>query len=226
MKFAATGRTLTITEAETLVAGTINDYTAEFTFDESWDGWTIRAVFRNISSHVSKEVLLDESRICTIPWETLSVGQLKVGIYGTKGDITRPTMWADRQYVNAGTKPAEPTRDPSPDLVEQIIEKIRNEVDFGGSGSGGKTARISYVTLTVDGWQGNESPYSQVVEIEGATENSKVDLTPSVEQLAIFYDKDLTFVTENDNGTITVYAIGQKPQNEYTIQVTLTEVIR
>ena len=62
------------------------------------------------------------------------------------------------------------------------------------------------------------------MEIEGVTENSQVDLTPDVQQLAIFYNKDLTFVTENEEGVVTVYAIGQKPTNDYTIQVTITEV--
>lgn len=85
-------------------------------------------------------------------------------------------------------------------------------------------AKIGYVTLLADAWEGTESKYSQVVTVEGATANSQVDLTPSVEQLAIFYEKDLTFVTENVGGVVTVYAIGQKPQNDYTIQVTITEV--
>ena len=86
------------------------------------------------------------------------------------------------------------------------------------------SARIGEVTLTANGWIGNASPYSQVVNIEGVTVNSQVDLTPSVQQLSIFYEKDLAFVTENENGVVTVYAIGQKPQNNYTIQVTITEV--
>lgn len=86
-------------------------------------------------------------------------------------------------------------------------------------------ASISEVTLTASKWTGNASPYSQVVTIAGVTENSQVDLKPSVEQLAIFYEKDLTFVTENAGGVVTVYAIGQKPENNYTIQVTITEVI-
>ena len=86
------------------------------------------------------------------------------------------------------------------------------------------SSRIAYVTLLSSAWEGGENLYSQVVTIDGVTKNSQVDLTPSVEQLAIFYNKDLTFVTENENGVVTVYAIGQKPQNDYTIQVTLTEV--
>lgn len=85
-------------------------------------------------------------------------------------------------------------------------------------------AKIGWATLLADKWEGEASPFSQIVEIEGVTENSQVDLTPSVEQLNIFYDKDLTFVTENIDGVVTVYAIGQKPSNDYTIQVTITEV--
>lgn len=85
-------------------------------------------------------------------------------------------------------------------------------------------ARIGNVTLVANNWVGESSPYSQVVTVEGVTENSQVDLTPSVEQLSIFHHKDLAFVTENEGGVVTVYAIGQKPENDYTIQVTITEV--
>ena len=48
----------------------------------------------------------------------------------------------------------------------------------------------------------------------------------SVEQLAVFWNKNLGFVAENDGGIVTIYAIGQKPMNDYTIQVTVTEVSR
>lgn len=86
------------------------------------------------------------------------------------------------------------------------------------------TARIADVELLAANWIGSSSPYSQVVEIEGVTENSQIDLTPSIEQLVVFYEKDLGFVTENEDGVVTVYAIGQKPENDYIIQVTITEV--
>lgn len=86
------------------------------------------------------------------------------------------------------------------------------------------SSKIAYVDLLASNWVGDSSPYSQVVSIDGVTENSQVDLTPSIEQLVIFYEKDLGFVTENEDGVVTVYAIGQKPENDYTIQVTITEV--
>ena len=85
-------------------------------------------------------------------------------------------------------------------------------------------SRIGYVTILAEKWVGEESPYSQVVTVSGVTKNSQVDLTPNVDQLSIFHHKDLAFVTENDDGVVTVYAIGQKPENDYTIQVTITEV--
>ena len=92
-------------------------------------------------------------------------------------------------------------------------------------GDAGNMPKIGEVTLLAKAWVGENNLYHQVVEIEGVTENSQVDLTPSVEQLLTFYNKDLAFVTENEGGIVTVYAIGQKPTNDYTIQVTITEVV-
>lgn len=83
---------------------------------------------------------------------------------------------------------------------------------------------IGEVTLLASAWEGKDNLYHQIVEIEGVSENSQVDLTPDVQQLAIFHNKDLAFVAENEGGTVTVYAIGQKPTNDYTMQVTITEV--
>ena len=103
--------------------------------------------------------------------------------------------------------------------------ELSARLSLGGLGYGtAKIAMISEVTLLASKWIGDASPYSQVVNIDGVTENSQVDLTPDVDQLVIFYEKDLTFVTENENGVVTVYAIGQKPTNDYTIQAIITEV--
>lgn len=88
-----------------------------------------------------------------------------------------------------------------------------------------RSSRVGEITLLASKWNGSASPYSQVVSVAGVTKNSQVDLTPSVEQLSVFYHKDLAFVTENNNGVVTVYAIGQKPEHDYTIQVTMTEVV-
>lgn len=84
--------------------------------------------------------------------------------------------------------------------------------------------RITSVSLPASRWTGSGTLYSQAVSIPGITENSQVNLAPSVEQMATFYEKDITFVTENDGGVVTVYVIGQRPQNDYTIQADIVEV--
>lgn len=69
--------------------------------------------------------------------------------------------------------------------------------------------------------------YGQVVNVNNAniTPNSKVDLQLSSEQMVIFYEKDLAFVAENEEGVVTVYCIGQIPENDYMLQATVTEVV-
>ena len=87
---------------------------------------------------------------------------------------------------------------------------------------------INSVTLSADRWtrdENDERHYTQVVEIDGVTPYSMINLQPSTEQLSIFYEKDLAFVAENEDGVVTVSCVGHKPLNDYTIQITITEVI-
>lgn len=94
----------------------------------------------------------------------------------------------------------------------------------------GKTYNIapvvptSSVTLLANAWVSNGGVYSQVVNVPGATVRTKVDLQPTAEQLAEFHHKVLAFVAENNGGAVTVYAIGDKPTGDHTIQITKTEV--
>jgi hypothetical protein len=83
------------------------------------------------------------------------------------------------------------------------------------------------VTIYANKWvQASDNRWYQVVEVSNATitSRSKVDLQPDSEQLAIFHQKDLAFVTENDEGVVSVYCVGQKPMNDYEIQAIVTEV--
>lgn len=81
------------------------------------------------------------------------------------------------------------------------------------------------ITLPAAAWTGDANPYSQVVTVSGVTANSKVDLQPTAVQIVELQDADIAFMTENNDGVITVYAIGGKPEVDYTMQVLITEVV-
>ena len=90
------------------------------------------------------------------------------------------------------------------------------------------------ITLLPDEWQPvldeNNNPiehrYYQSVTVNNAvvTPNSKVDLQPSPEQLAVFHEKDIAFTAINRGGNVRVCVVGQKPTSKYTMQATVTEV--
>lgn len=107
--------------------------------------------------------------------------------------------------------------------IESILKPLKDKITSLTAKSLVKTVMIS---LPATAWvTDSENQYSQIVDIAGATQFSKVDLQPTPEQLAIFYKKDVTFVTENDGGVVTVYCIGQRPTLDYEMQATITEVV-
>ena len=71
-----------------------------------------------------------------------------------------------------------------------------------------------------------ENRYYQYVTVKNATvtPNSRIDLQPSPEDLAIFHEKDIAFTAVNAGGNVRVCLVGQKPVNEYTMQAMVTEV--
>lgn len=90
------------------------------------------------------------------------------------------------------------------------------------------------VTLDVDAWVPVEDDgkdkidtYSQVVTVDNATvtTHSRIDLQPELAQLTEFYDLGIALTTENNNGIVTVYSVGVKPEKTYTIPATVTEII-
>lgn len=82
------------------------------------------------------------------------------------------------------------------------------------------------ITLYKDKWVENGLKYSQVVTINGTTANSKIDLQPSPDQLADFVAGGVSLTTTNDNGVVTVYAIGATPEGDCSMQVLITEVVQ
>lgn len=89
------------------------------------------------------------------------------------------------------------------------------------------------IELPAENWEGSSSPYSQTVEIADITENSKIDLQVTPEQLTWLQDQEISLVAKNENGlSVVIYAIGEKPAADFTaqsdlgtIQITISETV-
>lgn len=157
-------------------------------------------------------------------WQTRDI---KAWIYVIDSEGCRTTKTINIPLVKR-EKPADYRTEFEPsqkDAIEQLVENTNKLLKYFEEGIVDSQIKISSVTLYADQWVGETSPYSQRVEISGATINSKINLNPTIEQLNIFYNKDISFVVENDDGNITVYCIGQKPTNDYTMQATVMGVL-
>ncbi len=110
--------------------------------------------------------------------------------------------------------------------IKQFVSKITDEAIKKVNDIVAKAkVRTVLLNLRASDWiEEGSNYYRQAITIGGITPSSKIDLQPSAEQLEIFHEKDVAFVTENENGIVTVYCIGIKPTNDYVMQATITEV--
>lgn len=75
-------------------------------------------------------------------------------------------------------------------------------------------------------WSG-ANPYTQTATLSGYTTtlHTKVDLQPNATVISqLINDGVEALYIENNNGTLTAYAVGAAPTTSLTLQVTVTEV--
>ena len=86
------------------------------------------------------------------------------------------------------------------------------------------SAKLTTITIPAANWTGSYSPYSQVVSVNSVGVNSKLDLQPTPYQIVELQESEISLMTSNNNGIVTVYAIGGKPASDMEMQVLITEV--
>lgn len=162
---------LTVKKTELLTSGSVKVNETEFAFSADWDGLKKTAVFR--AGDESREVLLDGTGRCGIPWEVLEKPgqQLYAGVYGSVsgGDIVLPTVWAHLGAVLEGTSPGESARPPTPDLWEQELAKKGDGLSYDGLNlsltSGGKPLS----SVPIIGGEGPVYKFGHGLKQEGVT---------------------------------------------------------
>lgn len=115
-------------QQETITSGSQRAFSVFFNFErEEWSGLTKRAVFK--AGSFTREVLLDVTHICEIPWEVLKKPNVKleIGVYGTdETGVVLPTVWVSAGNIKQGTEQSEEAQNPTPDIWEQVTNTIGN----------------------------------------------------------------------------------------------------
>jgi hypothetical protein len=99
---------------------------------------------------------------------------------------------------------------------------VKMEGPFGSVG--GTTVKLTQIQIPAASWKGATSPYSQVVEVDGISVNSRVDLLPDTEQVEMMRSHGIALMAGNDAGIVTIYAIGEKPVDDLFVAATILEV--
>jgi hypothetical protein len=93
-----------------------------------------------------------------------------------------------------------------------------------GTGGGAAAPKLTSVTMLATNWSGDSNPWSQVIACNCVNVNSKLDLQPTPAQIVELQDSEISLMLTNNQGVVTAWAIGNKPTEDYTIDVLITEV--
>ena len=108
---------------------------------------------------------------------------------------------------------------------------VRMDGPYAGGGSsgegGGTVVKLATISAPAANWKGATSPYSQEVRVDGISVNSMIEIRLSIDQIEQLRTEKMgiAFTTENDEGVVTLFAIGSKPSTDLLFQATLTEVV-
>ena len=144
---------------------------------------------------------------------------------GVQGNVTKKfSLSALKTFFLGAITPASIGAVPDTRTVngQALDDDITLDADDVGAA---EPTQVGSISLS-SSWSGS-GPYSQTVTVTGVTvtANSKVDLQPTAAQIASLISAGVNgMVVENNNGTLTLYSLGNTPSSELTIQVTVTEV--
>lgn len=139
MEIAVKDTYLIMVADDTLIQNSPRLYTVKFTFAEAWDGFSKTAIFE--AGPASIIVALTDDQ-CTIPTECLKRGsvELRIGVYGVKGDERKGTLWGPTSLIIPDTKLDVGTSSASPSTPDGVYDEIMAAIgDLAAAGFEGKT---------------------------------------------------------------------------------------
>lgn len=191
------------------------DFSVKFAFDDEWDGYEAKtARFSYNGIPIDVPFTGDE---CPIP-KILGARKMEVGVFAGEMFTTTPAMIRCKRSILCGSGvPVAPPADVYGKIMEMIAELKEN---------GGSAKRVTEIDLLAAEWQTeHDGKYFQVKDIPTTTETSRFELGFDAEQLEIMQDKVCTFFARYEDGATKIYCIGDKPTRDYTVQITIEEVV-
>ena len=132
IKLLANDQHLTVTEKPKVASGDVESVKLKVEFDALWGNYTARsAVFYTANNPTVYEALLMDDE-CVIPHEVLSEpGTLCIGVRGLKADGTaiKTSTVVKYKIAEGASSPAESTKEPSPDMYQQLLASIDSKLD-------------------------------------------------------------------------------------------------
>lgn len=179
--FTVDKQIITRQDYESVVQDSQNYLYAQFAFSEEWTG-QITAVFKGKDGN-AYNVLLDESGKCLVPWEVLTQSYFEVSVFC--GSLITANV-VKIFTIASGYTIGEESREPTPDVFTQIIEKINeSEVTITPTlQSGTKIADITKGETTEPlyaptGGSGTTPIISASATVDGNTGTPSVNVTKS-----------------------------------------------
>ena len=119
----------------------------------------------------------------------------------------------DKVFINSG------------DTVKQIEKAVFVEIIKEAIGS--SSSSVIKITLLAANWvESSDGTYhTQSLTIDGATENSRIDLQPTPEQIIQLMNDEISMFIANDDGNILAYSVNGAPSEDMTMEAILTEVV-
>lgn len=222
IKASCIDQTLTLTNTPVIASGGVGEDFVEFTFCPLWDGYIKTGVFYNDRGVFYS--ILDDTDTCVVPVQALQIpGNLFIAVFGNKNGTTRTSEVLQYQIVEGAVTTVP---DPDPDVYAQICQEIA-ELRAEWEGVKLETPnKQGTVSLAAASWVKDGDDYKQTVTIADTTTKSVIELRPSRTQWkAIKADGVTSLQIENTDGVFTAWATDAAPSADYTLQVTITEVV-
>lgn len=193
------------TVAPTIAAGGVLEDKVIFDFCPLWDGFIKTAVFW-LDKGEPYEAALDAENSCVIPFEALTnAGHMFFGVYGINADGVKRTSEVIKYKIVQGAIEGVEHGEPTPDLYEQLLERLAQIGKGEGGGAGTFIAEYD-VTPFADiaaAMEIGKAVYCKVME---KGESFFIPLTTYVEGFARF-NSTFSYHSQAEEITLVTYNI-------------------